>query len=786
MSDRIDRTCSGRRRALIVVAMLLTVVGAGCVTVYLLNVAGTAIAEANIWRLLEIAILYALVYWMLASSFLYLLADYGHYMRQAAHPRKPRGEVDAYEGRKDRHPLLVLVPSYREEEAVIHQALLSAALIEYPRRRVLLLIDDPPNPKTAEEAKGLARSRRLPARLQDEFNRAAQLFRLEQFAFETRDSAGVVNPAAETPRLAWLHERAADWLEVQAAKFVGSVRTDSSHTDLLFVEKILHEPARRHRERAEELTRAALARSEIADEYRQLISLFDVEFTSFERKRYVNLSQAPNKAMNLNSYIALVGKCFRQIERADGLHLEVCKQSEANFEVPPAKYIATIDADSFVTAGFARHLISIMEAPGNERIAVAQSPYTAIPNTPVALERTAAASTDVQFFGHQGMAHFGASWWVGASALMRHGALEDIAVGTEERGHKVTVYIQDKILIEDAAATIDLLHKGWRIYHDPARLCYSATPSDFGTLIIQRRRWSNGGLLIVPSLLRYVFRWPWSFGKFGEGLLRMQNMLSATLSGVTLLILIGARFDDGLVPLWLSLVALPYYFQYGSDLVLAGYGWRDLPRVYTLNTCLLLPVYLAGTSQSIRQMISGRLIPFKRTPKTADRTPTPVAYLLAIYGVLLFGLCCCIDSVIRARYSHALFSGFNAVVALYGCAVLIGFRASWDDLLAGVRSWVWWPPRLAFAVQVRRKFRVRSARAIADAITEAFTPPVRGASVTAVIPIRVERNRITSEGVPSRAGARSERHRNDSNSRVAHNRITSEGVPSRDRQLEIA
>jgi len=121
-------------------------------------------------------------------------------------------------------------------------------------------------------------------------------------------------------------------------------------------------------------------------------------------------------------------------------------------------------------------------------------------------------------------------------------------------------------------------------------------------------------------------------------------------------------------------------------------------------------------------MISGRLIPFKRTPKIANRTPTPVVYLLAIYGVFLFSLCCCIESVIRARYSHALFSVFNAGVVLYGCAVLIGFRASWDDLLAGVRSRAWWPPRLAFAVQVQRKFRVRSACTIADALTEPLTP----------------------------------------------------------------
>ena len=39
----------------------------------------------------------------------------------------------------------------------------------------------------------------------------------------------------------------------------------------------------------------------------ELGRLFTAEVTSFERKRYANLSHAPNKAMNLNSYIALIG-----------------------------------------------------------------------------------------------------------------------------------------------------------------------------------------------------------------------------------------------------------------------------------------------------------------------------------------------------------------------------------------------------------------------------------------------------------------------------------------------
>src|SRR5258707_6579433 len=129
--------------------------------------------------------------------------------------------------------------------------------------------------------------------------------------------------------------------------------------------------------------------------------IFSVKFSSIGRKRYGNLSHAANKEMNLNSYIALIGKCFRQVTRRDGLHFEACDSSVAAFEVPAAKYITTIDADSLITADYALRLMPIMEAPGNARIAVAQSPYTAIPAASTAIERTAAASTDVQFFSHQ-------------------------------------------------------------------------------------------------------------------------------------------------------------------------------------------------------------------------------------------------------------------------------------------------------------------------------------------------------------------------------------------------
>lgn len=57
----------------------------------------------------------------------------------------------------DRQPsLTTLVPSYKEEYRVIEQTLLSATLQSYGFRRVVLLIDNPPNPTNAEDIKLLA------------------------------------------------------------------------------------------------------------------------------------------------------------------------------------------------------------------------------------------------------------------------------------------------------------------------------------------------------------------------------------------------------------------------------------------------------------------------------------------------------------------------------------------------------------------------------------------------------------------------------------------------------
>src|SRR5699024_6329649 len=111
----------------------------------------------------------------------------------------------------------------------------------------------------------------------------------------------------------------------------------------------------------------------------------------------------------------------------------------------------------------------------------------------------------VQRLLHQGYTRFHGTFWVGANAVLRVQALEDIRQPFTERGHRLFRYIQDRTVIEDTESTIDLIRCGWTLWNHPEVLAYSATPSDFGALVIQRRRWACGGLLVLPKAIAVLF-----------------------------------------------------------------------------------------------------------------------------------------------------------------------------------------------------------------------------------------------------------------------------------------
>lgn len=271
-----------------------------------------------------------------------------------------------------------------------------------------------------------------------------------------------------------------------------------------------------------------------------------------------------------------------------------------------------------------------MEQPDNRRIAVAQAPYSAIPGAPSTLERIAGATTDIQYIIHQGFTGFGATYWVGANALLRRCALDDIAVTEWERGFPVIRYIQDRTVIEDTESSVDLVQRGWQLHNYPERLSYSATPPDFGSLLIQRRRWANGGLIILPKLMRYLAS---GRARRGEGFMRFHYLASITAINFGLLLLLAVPFTGSIESPWLPLTAASYFLLYGRDLKLIGYRFSDLFRVYALNL-LLIPVNIGGVLKSIQQAWTRQKIPFGRTPKIAGRTHAAPLYLIAVYVML--------------------------------------------------------------------------------------------------------------------------------------------------------
>jgi cellulose synthase/poly-beta-1,6-N-acetylglucosamine synthase-like glycosyltransferase len=575
----------------------------------------------------------------------------------------------------------ILVPAYKEEATIVRQTLLSAALQEYPRRRVTLLIDDPPTPSDLAGLQAIAATRALPREIERLLADARQPFRSARRAFEARSARGPLDCGQETAHLALLYDHAAAWFE-----WLAEAESVSNHSDALFVEMCLRTPAAHHAATAADLRHRSLeggpylAPEDLERRYRHLDWIFAAEVTSFERKTYTNLSHAPNKAMNLNTYIALMGRDMATIHGPEGRMLVPTTSRYADLRVPDADYVLTLDADSLLDPSYTARLVSFLEQPENDRVAVAQTPYSAVPGAPGKTERIAGATTDLQYVIHQGFTAHGATYWVGANAVLRKQALEEIATQiTDANGRVHTRYIQDRTVIEDTESSIDLLARGWQLFNYPGRLSCSATPPDFGSLVVQRRRWANGGLLILPKLVRLMLQRGARDAGALHGFMRVHYLVSIAAVNAGLVILFLAPFERWYMNAWLPLAALPYFALYAHDLRLGGYRRRDLVRVYALNL-LLIPVNLGGVTRSLHQALTGRGSAFKRTPKISGRTSVPPAYVitpLLLTLVLLFGSSW---SFVRGNPLQGAASALNGALLLYAFGAFVGWRHALSDI----------------------------------------------------------------------------------------------------------
>jgi cellulose synthase (UDP-forming) len=655
----------------------LTCVGIGATLLAaLLSIATVAVRvlghHAVTWpHLLTGLVFLLIVTYLIYGSLVYQFTRLAYLRRLSFHRRVSDDELLRLYRTPRAPSVTVLVPTYKEEVQVVRKTLLSAALQGYPKRRIVLLIDDPPQPTSPHDLASLSAMRRLPEELDELLREPRRRCTAAFAAFCERRTGPPLDLQQELRRLSRLHRKIGAWFRTQAVR-----HPIEDHVDALFVDLVYRGQARRSFRWSKELDQGPASRhldeEDLVATYRWLVSLFDVSVSSFERKRYANLSHAPNKAMNLNSYIGLMGRSFREGVTPDGqLVLEETDQVCAERSVPDADYVLMVDADSILHPEYTIRLIYFMEQPGHQRIAVAQTPYSAFPDPPGVLERIAGATTDIQYIIHQGFTRYGATFWVGANALVRKRALDDIAVVDVERGYPIRKFIQDRTVIEDTESTVDLIDRGWQLYNYQERLAFSATPPDFGALIIQRRRWANGGLIILPKLIGSMARRPSRGRWLAEGLMRCHYLTSLAVVNVGLLVVLAVPLVEGLQTLWLPLTAVPYYALYTRDLLQSGYRASDVLRVYALNL-LLIPVHLSGAFRSLYQAWTGRKTAFGRTPKTRGVTRVPRAYWVAEYVLLAQWLLGTLVEILQGRPLQAVLVLVNAGFLAYAIVTFIG------------------------------------------------------------------------------------------------------------------
>jgi cellulose synthase (UDP-forming) len=556
----------------------------------------------------------------------------------------------------------ILIPSFKEERRVILATVLSAALAVYRNKRIVVLVDDPQGDTAAlletqaaiaEIAAHLSGPRRLCAK-------------------------ALSDPALDGQSLSHLYSTLADWLTDLAATFRADQAEGFAHVDDFLIDKVLLPQAHSFRLRAVALLQNPP--EDMAQERDHLASLFSAEISSFHRKAYANLSADRNKAMNLNAYIGLMGGSFTIWQEAGQIRLVPATDPEhADLVIPQSSYIMTLDADSIVLPDYLLTLVGILER--DPTAAVAQTPYLTFPGSKAAVEYVAGATTDIQYLIHQGSSHFGSAYWVGANAVLRHKALQDIATSRHENGHDVQVFIQDKTVIEDTGSTIDLWRKGWHVHNHFAPLAYSATPADFGALAIQRKRWGNGGLILFADLFRDYLRKRAFLSGLPRLVLRAHYLLSPVIGNIGILLLMVWSTSLSQSLLWVPFFMLPYFLLYSYDLTKMGYRKRDIFAVCSLNL-MLLPVNLSGLLASLRQIVFGRKDSFLRTPKIALRSRVPASIFLFNAAIFALMILYVVEGLSAGDLWGAVIPMINVSLYGYGLFTFLGLRDSLADLLS--------------------------------------------------------------------------------------------------------
>lgn len=628
-----------------------------------------------------------IVTFLTLSALMYLITRQGALQNFKKHVRTPQRLLDEHFS-KHKSSITVLVPSYSEEVQVIRKTLLSAALQEHSDLRVVLLLDDNPFKVKPEDVERIEKTKALGAEIEaflsEPYNKSIELHTELQ-------AKGFIYTREAIQKIIAQYNWSAEWLEKKAQEEILE-----DHVDVFFAEQIFIGLAKDLRTAATELESIhlegeKLSKSRMEQVCNRLVWIFRAKLDLFERKRYISLSHELNKAMNLNSYIGLMGGMYRKVRATEGtILMKTKKESEADIIIPDSDFILTLDADSILLREYCSRLVYLLQQPNNADVAVVQTPYSSFRGASTRLERLSGATTDIQHIIHQGMSYYNATFWVGANAVIRKKALEEIVQTEFVGGFEIKRFVQDHTVIEDTESSIDMALQNWRLVNYPERLSYSATPPDFGSLVVQRLRWANGGLLIFPKLLKlcHIRKHEGRPISKMEFFIRANYMVSIAWSSLGLVLLLAYPYDGRLLSPLVLLAAAPYFIAMAMDLKYCRYNYTDIFRIYGFNL-ILLPVNIAGTLKSLQQAITTKKIPFARTPKVKNRTATAWLYLVSPLLIIGFSLFTLWRNIEGENWGNAAFAGFNAFAATWAVVAYIGVKNMMMDLWAALIDWLY-------------------------------------------------------------------------------------------------
>ena len=272
---------------------------------------------------------------------------------------------------------------------------------------VVLLIDDPPNPDDPHNLALLESARALPAQINDMLaarrasgssTRSSSSRRASSHAARSRSRAcGRSRPTTSRRARSSRRSRRTSTRRTPTEKFVRNEVIGGLANDLTTVAGALQRAADEG---------ATLPPARMVQLYRRLV--LDVPRRGLELRAQAlpSLSHEANKAMNLNSYIGLMGGSY--LERADAGAARCCvpaRGAGADLVVPDARLRAHPRRRQRAAAGvLPAARATCMEQPENAaRRGRRRRRTRAFPGAATRIERIAGATTDLQHIVHQGM-----------------------------------------------------------------------------------------------------------------------------------------------------------------------------------------------------------------------------------------------------------------------------------------------------------------------------------------------------------------------------------------------